>query len=142
MRFRVLKRRRQFDEAALVEVLTASPGSRRRRAARILASAAAARCSILAPAAQLAAKQRQLLDNLERIGGVRPLRVLEPLRGPAFAYRRRARLGVKYVHKKGRVLAGLSRTREALPRGPAPLRDPARSDSRRCPRSSPLWSRP
>ena len=32
--------------------------------------------------------------------------MLEPLRGPAFAYRRRARLGVKYVHKKGRVLAG------------------------------------
>jgi len=37
---------------------------------------------------------------------VRPERVLAPLRGPAWAYRRRARLGVKYVHKKGRVLAG------------------------------------
>ena len=32
--------------------------------------------------------------------------VLPPLRGPEWAYRRRARLGVKYVHKKGRVLAG------------------------------------
>ena len=29
-----------------------------------------------------------------------------PITGPDFAYRRRARLGVKYVHKKGRVLAG------------------------------------
>ena len=32
--------------------------------------------------------------------------MLAPLRGPEWAYRRRARLGVKYVHKKGRVLAG------------------------------------
>src|SRR6202011_2957327 len=55
---------------------------------------------------QLAAKERQLLDNLERIGRVRPERVFAPLRGPEWAYRRRARLGVKYVHKKGRVLAG------------------------------------
>ena len=60
----------------------------------------------LSPAAQLAAKQRQLLDNLERIGRVKPRHVLAPIRGPAFGYRRRARLGVKYVHKKGRVLAG------------------------------------
>ncbi len=60
----------------------------------------------LAPAAQLAAKERQLLENLQRIGNVQPERVLEPLRGPEWAYRRRARLGIKYVHKKGRVLAG------------------------------------
>ena len=36
----------------------------------------------------------------------RPQRVLEPLTGPQWAYRRRARLGVKYVKKMGRVLAG------------------------------------
>jgi len=60
----------------------------------------------LSAPAQLAAKQRQLLDNLERIGRVGPARVLTPMRGPAWSYRRRARLGVKYVHKKGRLLAG------------------------------------
>ncbi len=60
----------------------------------------------LSPAAQLAAKQRELLENLERIGNVQPERVRDALRGPEWAYRRRARLGVKYVHKKGRVLAG------------------------------------
>ncbi len=47
-----------------------------------------------------------MLENLQRIGNVQPLRVLAPLRGPEWAYRRRARLGIKYVHKKGRVLAG------------------------------------
>ncbi len=105
VRFRVFKRRRQLDEAGLVEVLRAS-------ADRVVPKCAhfglCGGCSLqhLAPSAQLAAKQRQLLDNLERIGRVRPERVFEPLRGPEWAYRRRARLGVKYVHKKGRVLAG------------------------------------
>jgi len=105
VRFRVFKRRRQFDEAGLVDVLTASPD-------RVVPKCAhfgiCGGCSLqhLAPPAQLAAKQRQLLDNLERIGRVTPEQVFAPLTGPQWAYRRRARLGVKYVHKKGRVLAG------------------------------------
>jgi len=105
VRFRVLKRRRQWDEAGLVEVLSASPD---RVVPRCAHFGVCGGCSLqhLAPAAQLAAKQRQLLDNLQRIGGVRPERVFAPLRGPDWAYRRRARLGVKYVRKKGRVLAG------------------------------------
>ncbi len=105
VKFRVFKRRRQWDEAGLVEVLTASPDRVRPKCAHF---GVCGGCSLqhLAPAAQLAAKERQLLDNLERIGRVRPQRVLAPLEGPVWAYRRRARLGVKYVHKKGRVLAG------------------------------------
>jgi 23S rRNA (uracil1939-C5)-methyltransferase len=105
VKFRVFKRRRQMDEAGLVEVLTPSPD-------RVVPKCAhfgiCGGCSLqhLAPAAQLVAKERQLLDNLERIGRVRPERVFAPLEGPVWAYRRRARLGVKYVHKKGRVLAG------------------------------------
>jgi 23S rRNA (uracil1939-C5)-methyltransferase len=105
VRFRVLKRRRHMDEAGLVEVLVASP---ERAAPRCAHFGICGGCSLqhLTPAAQLAAKQRQLLENLQRIGSVQPERVLEPLRGPQWAYRRRARLGVKFVHKKGRVLAG------------------------------------
>jgi 23S rRNA (uracil1939-C5)-methyltransferase len=105
VRFRVFKRRRQLDEAGLVDVLRASPD---RVIPRCAHYGICGGCSLqhLAPAAQLAAKQRQLLDNLERIGRVTPERVFAPLEGPEWAYRRRARLGVKYVHKKGRVLAG------------------------------------
>jgi 23S rRNA (uracil1939-C5)-methyltransferase len=105
VRLRVFKRRRQLDEAGLVEVLSASPD-------RVVPACAhfgiCGGCSLqhLSAQAQLAAKERQLLENLQRIGRVRAERVLEPLRGPQWAYRRRARLGVKYVHKKGRVLAG------------------------------------
>jgi 23S rRNA (uracil1939-C5)-methyltransferase len=105
VRYRVTKRRRQLDEASLVEVLTPSPDRTEPKCAHF---GVCGGCSLqhLAPAAQLAAKERQLLDNLERIGGVRPPRVFAPITGSDFAYRRRARLGVKYVHKKGRVLAG------------------------------------
>jgi 23S rRNA (uracil1939-C5)-methyltransferase len=105
VRLRVFKRRRTFDEAVLVEILAASPDRVNPRCAHF---GVCGGCSLqhLSPAAQLAAKQRQLLDNLQRIGHVKPRQVLEPVRGPAFGYRRRARLGVKYVHKKGRVLAG------------------------------------
>jgi 23S rRNA (uracil1939-C5)-methyltransferase len=60
----------------------------------------------LAPGAQLAFKQSQLLQNLARLGGVEPETVLEPLTGLVWGYRRRARLGVKFVVRKGRVLVG------------------------------------
>jgi 23S rRNA (uracil1939-C5)-methyltransferase len=105
VRFRVHKRRRHMDEAGLVDVLIASPD---RVAPQCAHFGICGGCSLqhLAPAAQLAAKERQLLENLQRIGNVQPERLLEPLRGPPWAYRRRARLGIKYVHKKGRVLAG------------------------------------
>jgi 23S rRNA (uracil1939-C5)-methyltransferase len=105
VRLRVLKRRRQMDEAVLVDVLTASAD---RVVTRCMHFGICGGCSLqhLSAGAQVALKQRELLENLQRIGGVQPERVLEALRGPEWAYRRRARLGVKYVHKKGRVLAG------------------------------------
>jgi 23S rRNA (uracil1939-C5)-methyltransferase len=105
VRFRVFKRRRQMDEAGLVDVLTPSAD---RVAPRCAHFGICGGCSLqhYAPSAQLAAKQKQLLENLERIGHVRPDTLLAPLGGPVWAYRRRARLGVKHVHKKGRVLAG------------------------------------
>ena len=60
----------------------------------------------LTPAAQLAAKELELRDNLERVARAAPRTWLAPLAGPAWGYRRRARLSVKYVAKKGRVLVG------------------------------------
>jgi 23S rRNA (uracil1939-C5)-methyltransferase len=60
----------------------------------------------LQPAAQIAAKQRVLEDNLRHLAKVVPQRVLRPLQGPAWGYRQRARLSVRYVAKKGTVLVG------------------------------------
>ena len=99
------KRRRSYDEAALIAVLEPS-------AARVVPECphfgVCGGCALqhLTPAAQLEFKQTQLLENLARIGEVTPREILPPLAGPTWAYRRRARLGVKYVSKKGRVLVG------------------------------------
>jgi len=102
---RRIGRHRNFDEAVLESVLRPS-------ADRVVPDCphygTCGGCALqhLAPAAQLAFKQAQLLENLARLGGVEPGRVIEPLTGPVWGYRRRARLGVKHVARKGRVLVG------------------------------------
>ncbi|MEJ7139113.1 23S rRNA (uracil(1939)-C(5))-methyltransferase RlmD [Amphibiibacter pelophylacis] len=60
----------------------------------------------LEPSAQVAIKQRVLEDQLERVGRVRPDRILPAIAGPSLGYRDRARLTVRYVEKKGDVLIG------------------------------------
>ena len=56
--------------------------------------------------AQVATKQRALEDALWHLGKVKAERLLRPIEGPAWAYRYRARLSVRYVAKKGKVLVG------------------------------------
>lgn len=56
--------------------------------------------------AQVAVKQRVLEDNLWHLGKVKPESLLRPIEGPAWGYRYRARLSVRYVVKKGEVLIG------------------------------------
>ena len=56
--------------------------------------------------AQIATKQRALEDALWHLGKVKPERVIRPIEGPAWGYRYRARLSVRYVAKKGKVLVG------------------------------------
>ncbi|MCU0924734.1 MAG: 23S rRNA (uracil(1939)-C(5))-methyltransferase RlmD [Hydrogenophaga sp.] len=56
--------------------------------------------------AQVAVKQRVLEDNLWHLGKVKAETLLRPIQGPAWGYRYRARLSVRYVHKKGEVLIG------------------------------------
>jgi 23S rRNA (uracil1939-C5)-methyltransferase len=57
-------------------------------------------------AAQVAVKQRVLEDNLWHLAKVRPERLLRPIEGPAWGYRDRARLSVRFVARKGTVLIG------------------------------------
>jgi 23S rRNA (uracil1939-C5)-methyltransferase len=64
-------------------------------------------------AAQVAAKQRVLEDNLARLGKVKPESILPPVMGPTWGYRHRARLSVHYVAKKGGVLVGFHERRSS-----------------------------
>jgi 23S rRNA (uracil1939-C5)-methyltransferase len=102
---RQVKRHRRFDEAVAVEVLEPAAG---RVAPRCVHFGTCGGCALqhLDEAHQLELKRAHVEEQLARIGRVAPGEWLAPLGGAAWAYRRRARLGVKWVAKKGRVLVG------------------------------------
>ena len=52
-------------------------------------------------AAQVAVKQRALEDGLWHLGKIKANNILRPIEGPAWGYRYRARISVKFVRKKG-----------------------------------------
>ena len=58
--------------------------------------------------AQVASKQQMLEADLWHIGKVKADNMLPPLHGPTWGYRHKARLSVKYVEKKQRVLVGFN----------------------------------
>lgn len=70
-------------------------------------------CSLqhMSPEAQIEHKQSVLLEQFTHLGNVSPKEALSPLTGPVFGYRTKARLGVKYVIKKERVLVGFREKR-------------------------------
>ncbi|BCG64398.1 MAG: 23S rRNA (uracil1939-C5)-methyltransferase [Methyloprofundus sp.] len=62
-------------------------------------------------AEQIKMKQGLLVEQFQRIGKVSIDEFWKPLTGPYWGYRRKARMGVKYVAKKGRVLVGFRERR-------------------------------
>ncbi len=97
--------RRRHDEGRLLEVLDPSPDRVTPRCAHF---GVCGGCALqhLAPAAQITAKERVLRDALAHIGHIEPQRWLEPLTGPVWNYRSRARFGVRHVPTKGGTLVG------------------------------------
>jgi len=61
--------------------------------------------------AQIQIKEALLIEQFKGIGKVDIPQIWEPLTGPHWGYRRKARMGVKYVAKKGRVLVGFRERR-------------------------------
>ncbi len=102
---RLLARQRRYDDAEAVEILHPSP---QRVEPRCVHFGVCGGCALqhLDAAEQIQRKQETLLQNLERIGKVVPGRVLDALAGPAWNYRRKARLSARYVIKKERLLIG------------------------------------
>ncbi len=101
--FTYTSKRKKFDEGIVSEVLSASPD---RTEPQCKHFAICGGCSLqhLKPEAQIDLKQQSLLDAFEHIGQAE---IFPPLTTDStWGYRRKARLGVKYVPKKGRVLVG------------------------------------
>ena len=104
VRIQVVKSTRNFDQATTLEVIEPSA---QRIAARCEAFQLCGGCSLqhLASEDQVTLKQQTLLDMMAH-AGVETGELLAPLCANAWGYRKKARLGVKYVAKKGRVLVG------------------------------------
>ena len=99
------KRRRQVHQADLVEVLEAA-NDRVEPVCPHFHVCGGCRLQHMPADAQLALKQQNLLRALDEHAHLEPDALLDPLTGPSTAYRRRARLGVKYVPGKGGTLVG------------------------------------
>jgi 23S rRNA (uracil1939-C5)-methyltransferase len=106
VRFLYTGRRRRYDEGRVVDVIEASA---QRVEPRCSQFGICGGCSLQhqQPQAQVASKQQAMLDALKHIGKVIPESILSPLLGESvWGYRRKARLGVRHVPKKGGVLVG------------------------------------
>ncbi|MGD8828167.1 MAG: 23S rRNA (uracil(1939)-C(5))-methyltransferase RlmD [Gammaproteobacteria bacterium] len=110
--FKRQRTRRGFDEGVATDILETSP---RRVEPRCPHFGVCGGCALqhMDAEAQIDAKQAVLLDNLDRIGRLTPKEVLPPLQGPAWGYRRRARLGAKYLPAQRRLLLGFRQRRSA-----------------------------
>ena len=105
----ISRRKNQWEQGVVSEVLHPSSQRVRPHCPHFgLHAGACGGCKMqhLEPAAQVAIKQRALEDQLWHLGKVRAARILPAIHGPAWGYRDRARLSVRYVQKKGEVLIG------------------------------------
>ncbi|MES2217644.1 MAG: 23S rRNA (uracil(1939)-C(5))-methyltransferase RlmD [Pseudomonadota bacterium] len=103
--FKLTKKHARFNEGETVEVI--SPAAERiTPECEHFGNCGGCSMQHLAIDAQVVVKQKILLDQLQHFGLVEPTEVMSPLSGNPFGYRRKARLGVRYVNKKNRVLVG------------------------------------
>jgi len=105
VRFRYTRIRKDYAEGVVEEVLQASPERAQPRCPFVTICGG---CCLQHwdPGARLRWQQALLAQALEAAGQVRPERWLPPLATIPWGYRRKARLGVRYVAKKGRTLVG------------------------------------
>lgn len=102
---RYTQKRRRFDQARTIEVLKASD---KRIEARCPHFGICGGCSLqhMSHEAQVELKQSVLLELFEHVGKVKVPEVLPPLTDDQWHYRRKARLGVRYVEKKEKLMVG------------------------------------
>lgn len=106
------RRKPKFEMAQLVKVLKASNA---RVPPHCPHYGVCGGCAMqhLEPSAQVAAKQRVLEDSLWHIGRQRPETILPPIHAMPWAYRHRARLGVRKLPSKGGVIIGFHELRSS-----------------------------
>lgn len=111
---KVVGSRRRFDELRSLDVLEASA---ERMTPPCEFADLCGGCSLqhMHPDAQIRFKQATLKEQFAHFGGIEPERWIEPLRCASdLGYRRKARLGVRYVPKRESVLVGFREKRNSF----------------------------
>lgn len=105
IRAAIIKKRASYNEATLIEVLEPSPHRVKPPCDHFNLCGG---CSLqhMSMVHQLEFKQQSLLEQLKHFGHVTPESILPPIIGSEINYRRKARLGVKFVTKKNKLLVG------------------------------------
>lgn len=103
--FKYSKQTKKFDEGRAVNIIKAS-ADRVKPVCEHFTVCGGCSMQHLSNEMQISIKQAALMDMFKRMAQTQPQNILEPLRGPIKHYRQKARLGVKYVEKKGKVLVG------------------------------------
>lgn len=106
VRYGITRRKSSFDKGIALEILETS--AERVMEPRCEHFGVCGGCSIqhLKDESQVKYKQTIVEDNFSKIGNVSPDLWLPPILGQSWGYRRKARLGVRLVPKKGGVLVG------------------------------------
>jgi 23S rRNA (uracil1939-C5)-methyltransferase len=105
VRIRTRKRRRRYHEAELIEIVEPS-AERVEPPCPYFGICGGCSLQHLDYRAQIEFKQTVVAEALRRIGGIEPPAFEPAIVGSQWHYRRRARLGIRYVAGKGRVLVG------------------------------------
>ena len=105
VRAKIVRKHRRFDEAEVVDVIEPS-SDRIEPQCEFFGVCGGCSMQHVNEAFQLRHKQDVLIELLHHQAGIAPVRIAPPIRGPQWGYRRKARLGVKLVPKKGGVLVG------------------------------------
>lgn len=113
VRFRYHNKRKSHDTGRVLKVLERS-AHRTTPACPYFGVCGGCGLQHLEVGAQARGKQQVVAQTLRHIGSLQPRRWFEPITGPLWHYRRRARLGARLVPKKGGVLVGFREKRHSF----------------------------
>lgn len=105
VKFRYCRTRGKFDEGDVIDIIKPSPLRIEPRCQHFGICGGCSQQHVSADT-QINLKQERLLENLDKIGKVKPTIVLPPLTAECWGYRRKARLGVKYMRRDQVVRVG------------------------------------
>ncbi len=103
--FRYTSHKAKHDEGKVETVVIASP-ERVEPQCQHFGVCGACSWQHIALDAQIRHKQQAMLNNLKHLGKVEPESTFAPLTADGWAYRRKARLGARWVRKKEKALVG------------------------------------